>query len=360
MNKKVMLLVYMVIIFLMLIFSVTSRTMAAELPKVTWKFQLCCPPMSPKFVERVGLKRTPDGKKIGGMLGISQELSRAVSARTNGRFRLKIFAAGELFGIHQAYEGLERGSIDMWYGPPWPFAGRNSFANFKNSLPYAFQSPAQTLDFWENTRVLEITRRAYAKNNIYYISGGLACNLGMVTSFPIYKKADLKGKKLKGSGISGEILIAVGATPVKLGPAEVYTALQRGLIDGAIVPYFAFGEWGYLDIAKYVSLPPIVGHQIIDWVCNMDAWNRLPKEYQYILQEENDALAKWVILKMMPHLEKSEQKKWSKKGVQYITLSGEELREMKDAVEVVWDKIAAEGPDNAEGVKILREYLGRK
>jgi TRAP-type C4-dicarboxylate transport system substrate-binding protein len=359
MGNKTKLMGFVAGIFLVLFWTITFA-MAADLPKVTWKWQLCCPPMSPGFIDKVGLKRTPDSVKTAGIPSLAREMARAVAARTNGKFILKVYNANELFAVPQAYEALEKGAIEMWFGPPWAFSGRNPIGYVSGSLPYSITNHNQAYDIMYNTKFREIIRRAYAKNNIYYISGAMGGADGYTTTFPIRSMADLKGKKIRGGGIKGKVNAAFGAADVPISPAEIYTALQRGTIDGCMMPFFVFGEWGFFEVTKYVSLPPVFGNWWIDWACNMDAWKKLPKEYQVILQEEADAMWKWCLKVLLPHVEKSVQDTWSKKGVQYITLSDEALKEIKKAVFPIWDDLAKMSPDNAEVVTLFRDYLGIK
>lgn len=350
----------MVIIVLMLLWAAVPRAVAADLPRVTWKLQLCCPPMSPGFVKTTGLKRTGDSLRAAGIVGLSKELARAVGVRTNGRFKIKIFNAGELFSVPQAYEALEKGAIEMWYGPPWAFSGRNPFGYVSGSLPFSISSHDQAYDIMYKTNFRKIARRAYAKNNIYYISGIAGGKDGITSTFPIRSMADLKGKKIRGGGIKGKVINALGAVDVKIAPGEIYTALQRGVVDGACMPFFVFGEWGFFEVTKYVSEPPVFANWWVDWACNMDAWNRLPKEYQNILQEEADNIWKWCLKVLIPHIENSEKEKWSKKGIQYITMSDKALGEMKKLVYPIWDELAAMSSENAEVVELYRKYLGLK
>jgi TRAP-type C4-dicarboxylate transport system substrate-binding protein len=333
---------------------------AKDLPKVTWKWQLCCPPMSPAFIDSVGVKRTPDSIRTAGIPSVAKELARAVKERTDGKFQIKIFNAGELFSVPQAYEALEKGAVEMWFGPPWAFSGRNPIGYVSGSLPYSITNHDQAYDIMYKTKFREIIRRAYGKNNIYYISGAMGGADGYTTTFPVRSMKDLKGKKIRGGGIKGKVNSALGAIDVKIAPNEIYTALQRGVIDGAIMPLFVFGEWGFFEVTKYVSLPPVFGNWWIDWACNMDAWNDLPQEYQHILQEESDKIWKWCLKILLPHIERSEQFKWSQRGVEYIRLSDDALNEIRGEIDPIWGELAEMSPENAEVVDIFKNYLDLK
>jgi len=345
-------------ILVVLVLGIHATTVAAELPKVTWKMQLCCPEMNPSFKDKVGLKQYPESHSSAGGASNARELAQTISRRTNGRFKIRVFAAGELFSVPQAYEALEKGAIDMWFGPPWAFSGRNAIGYVAGSLPFSITNHDQAYDIMYKTNAREIIRRAYARNNIYYITGAMGGADGITSTFPINSITDLKGKKIRGGGIKGKVLSALGAVDVKIAPGEIYTALQRGVVDGAVMPFYVFGEWGFFEITKYVSLPPVFGNWWVDYAANMDSWNKLPEEYRRILQEESDAQWKWVLKTLLPHVEKSEQDKWSKKGIQYITLTDQSLGQIKKAVYPIWDELAAMSPENAEIVQLYREYLG--
>jgi hypothetical protein len=62
--------------------------------------------MSPEFIDKVRLKRTPDSIKAAGIPSLARERARALAAKTIGKFILKVYNANELFAVPQAYEGL--------------------------------------------------------------------------------------------------------------------------------------------------------------------------------------------------------------------------------------------------------------
>lgn len=335
-----------------------AETPTAGLPTVNWKCQMCCPYMSPEFREALGSKPSLEADYIGFGTAMTYEIARIVSEKTDGKFTIKPFAANELFGVGEAYEALEEGAIEMWYGPPWAFAGRNPIGYVSASLPYSIENHDQAYDIMYNTNLQEILRGAYANSNIYYISPAMGGADSITTTFEVNSMADLKGKKIRGGGPKGEILVALGAVSVPIAPAEIYTALQQGVVEGAFMPLGVFGEWGYFEVTRYVPQPPIFSNWWVDYAANMDAWNALPEEYQNILQEACDEMWEWSCNTHLPLLESSVQEEWSQKGITYTILSDEALAEIKEAVYPLWDQWAALSPENAEVVALYREYLG--
>ena len=97
---------------------------------------------------------------------------------------------------------------------------------------------------------------------------------------------DLKGLKLRTAGAWAEIAGSLGASTVIIPGAEVYPALERGVIDAM--------EWGspainlpsgFHKIAKYVIMPGV--HQpSATWEClfNLEAWERISDRDRELLQ----------------------------------------------------------------------------
>ena len=61
-----------------------------------------------------------------------------------------------------------------------------------------------------------------------------------MTKFPVNSVADIQGKKIRAVGYIGKLIKGVGAAPVSVPNAEIYTTLERGTADGLVMaPYKA-------------------------------------------------------------------------------------------------------------------------
>jgi TRAP-type C4-dicarboxylate transport system substrate-binding protein len=91
------------------------------------------------------------------------------------------------------------------------------------------------------------------------------------------------GKKVRTwGGINDEALAAMGMIPfvVKLG--ELYTAVQRGMIDTAITSYVSATETKFWEVLEYVNYIPL-GYNMGPICVNLDAFNALPEDLQEIV-----------------------------------------------------------------------------
>src|SRR3546814_16737738 len=78
----------------------------------------------------------------------------------------------------------------------------------------------------------------------------------MCTADPVAKPEDFVGKKIRGTGAMGQLVAALGGTPVNITRAEIYEALQRGQADCTLGPLPWLKSYPLWDRVKYVSPEP--------------------------------------------------------------------------------------------------------
>jgi TRAP-type mannitol/chloroaromatic compound transport system substrate-binding protein len=89
---------------------------------------------------------------------------------------------------------------------------------------------------------------------------------------------DMKGVKMRISGLNAKALQVFGAVPTMVTAPEGYTALERGTIDSFGFPYtYSFGAYKLYEVSKYVS----EGLAMSGFMCfqgvSLKAWNKLPE-----------------------------------------------------------------------------------
>ena len=96
----------------------------------------------------------------------------------------------------------------------------------------------------------------------------------------------MKGVKLRSpEGLAAEVFKRAGAAPVSLPFSEVYTALEKGLIDAADASAFVNNEAsGMHKIAKFPIYPGIHSMAVLQFVVNKDVWSKLGKNGQTALE----------------------------------------------------------------------------
>ena len=93
---------------------------------------------------------------------------------------------------------------------------------------------------------------------------------------------DLSGMKIRSSGLYNPFLRLMGATPITIAPDEVYTALERGLVDGLAWPEGSVALYGWERFLKY-RIAPNFFHSTTMTVINLDRFRGLSKAHQDLL-----------------------------------------------------------------------------
>src|SRR5499426_592394 len=102
-------------------------------------------------------------------------------------------------------------------------------------------------------------------------------------------KADLSGLKIRITPVYRDFFQALGATVVQTAPGEVYTALERGVVDGYGWPITGIFDLGWHEKTKYRVDPGFYTAEVSILV-NKSTWGRLNERQREIIS----AAAAWI------------------------------------------------------------------
>lgn len=161
--------------------------------------------------------------------------------------------------------------------------------------------------------------------------------------------ADLSGLTIRTTPIYQAMFQSLGATPITTAPGEVYTALERGTIDGYGWPVLGVMDLGWDEQTSYRVDPGF--YQVdVNLLVNLDRWNSLTDEQRALLEEgaaqleaknaENVALAEAEIAAQL------------EAGIEPITLSESEAARWLEAADASgWSSIEAINADIAQDMR---------
>jgi TRAP-type transport system periplasmic protein len=166
-------------------------------------------------------------------------------------------------------------------------------------------------------------------------------------------KTGFKGLKIRSGGSWNPGLVMLGATPVNLASSEVYSSLERGLVDGvgqAVVG--VIGNPGTEKLVKYGHLISVYGGGS-ELVVNLDKWNAIPKPLQdkilsIVKDEEVKSVSYWKDLddKAMAFMKKA--------GVQFTDWGAENNKYFENAfADGLWSDLQKKSPDTVAKLKAI-------
>lgn len=264
-----------------------------------------------------------------------------VKELTGGRMEIKIFAPGSLVPTNQMLDAIQKGMFEMTKQYEGYDIGRLPHAAFTSAMPCGFTNTWQ-LDTWFWAKGgIEMLREEYKKMGVHYLSPAIYDEEPIHSKFPINSIADMKGKKARFVGAAGLLLNKLGASVTPMATAEVYSALEKGVIDfadrGGLPANY---DVGLYEVAKYIILPGF--HQPVTacyYAANLKAWNKLPKDIQAILEcAAREAAADLFQLNKTRSIEALD--KFKKKGVQVIYLPEADIMKARKVAMEVWEEYA--------------------
>jgi len=212
--------------------------------------------------------------------------AQLVEKMSSGRLKIRVFGGGELVPALEAFDAVRNGSAEIGSGAAYYWAGKIPAAQFFSSVPFGMN--AQQVNSWIlNGEGYQLWKEIYADFNLVpFLGGNTGVQMGGWFNREINQIEDLKGLKMRIPGIGGKVLEKAGGSPVLLAGGELYTGLERGIIDATewLGPYHDF-IMGFHEIAKYYYYP---GWQepgtALEIFINKNKFDALPEDLKFILE----------------------------------------------------------------------------
>ncbi len=113
----------------------------------------------------------------------------------------------------------------------------------------------------------------------------------LITRTPINSIEDFKGKRIRGYGVATDVIEALGGTAVPMAAPEVYTALERGVLDGVYgFDFITAIAYNLHEIAPHFTDIGDGPHAPAATIMNLEYWNSLPENVQKICDELVDEI----------------------------------------------------------------------
>lgn len=216
----------------------------------------------------------------------AEEFAKRVTAMSGGRLKIHVFAGGELVPPLQAFDAVSQGTVEMGHSASYYWSGKVPEAQFFSAVPFGFT--AQQINAWlYYGGGLTLWNEAYAPFNlVVFPAGNSGVQMGGWFNKKINTMADLKGLKMRIPGLGGQVMARAGVNVVLLPGGELYTSLERGVIDALewVGPYHDL-KLGFYRAAKYYYYPG--WHEpgtVFEVIINKNAWNTLPDDLKAIVQ----------------------------------------------------------------------------
>ncbi|MEY3664115.1 MAG: hypothetical protein RLZZ153_297 [Pseudomonadota bacterium] len=268
-----------------------------------------------------------------------------VRAMSGGRLDIEALPDGTVVKAPEMYNAVRNGVLDCQNGGGTWSANLDVAFSLFGDMAGAYERPEQMQIWYEYRGGKEIARELYGKYNTMHV--GLVWH--GVESIPLKKAvrntADLKGLKMRSPpGPVSAILSKFGGAPVTMNGSEVYSALERGVLDATDWGTLSMNDdLGFHKIAPFAIYPGFHSMPATDIVVNMAKWNALPADLKSLLEVSVRDFARDMAQQLVLADEKV-AKEASKKGLELINWSAEERKKFRVAAVEAWEELAQKTP----------------
>jgi TRAP-type C4-dicarboxylate transport system, periplasmic component len=214
------------------------------------------------------------------------EWAKKVDKASGGDLKINVFTDTTLLPVVAHLSGLRDGIADITYHAgtytPSDLPEDNVLAILGIALDDPIQTTFAVADFYMNDPDMQ---KLWKKQNIVFLGAYASVPYNLICRRKVEQLSDLKGLKLRTPGpVHAEWAKSVGAAPVNVPSSEMFTGLDKGQIDCAVMGSNELKTRSLWDVAKHVNLgnlgPYFAGWE---WAMNANTWKKLKPEQRRIL-----------------------------------------------------------------------------
>ena len=275
-----------------------------------------------------------------------ERLAKRIGEMSDGRIKIQVFAAGELVPALESFQAVSDGTVEVGSGASYYWAGKEPATQWFAAVPFGMN--AQGLSAWfHGGDGLKLWEECYAPFNLVPRPGGsTGVQMGGWFNKKIDTIDDYKGLKMRIPGLGGKVVAKAGGTVVLLPGGEIFTSLERGVIDAT--------EWvgplhdlrmGFWEAAKYYYYPG--WHEpgtYLEYFFNKKAYESLPKDLQHIVDAACQETEHWVLAQFDAQNGAALQELITKHNVQLIQFPPDVLKALRKLSDEVVAEEAAKTP----------------
>lgn len=273
-------------------------------------------------------------------------VSDMLKKATDGRINLKVFEPGKIVPPLEITPSISKGDLPAAYNYLAYDQGRIPSAVLFSAVPFGME-PWEYAAWWWEDEGAKLAADIYHKRNVHPL---LCSTIGPETAGwyrkPIKSLSDLKGLKIRFSGLGGMVLNKIGASATLMAGGEIFAALEKGTLDATEYSMPAIDEvLGFHKIAKFNLFPG--WHQVstsTHLLINLDKWNALSASDKALFEMACTAATMRAIT-TGEALQGAQIQGFAAKGVTAAKLPDDVIQELKRVSQEVMEEEAAKDAD---------------
>jgi len=280
------------------------------------------------------------GSKLSILGESGKHFEELVKTLSGGELELKFFEPGALIPSLEGFDAAKAGSVDAVWGTAGYHVGKVPALSFFTAVPFGPRA-SEILGWMTYGGGDEIYNKVMDDNGLKaFHCFIIAPETSGWFKAPITDVSQLKGLKMRFFGMGAKVMTKLGASTQLLSAADIYPALERGVIDATEFSMPSIDKnLGFYQIAKHNYFPG--WHQqssVGELLMNKGKWEALTKQHQAIIKASCDATIAWSLVRS--DAIQADAMEWMQKegGVTLHDWSPEFIAKFKAG----WDAVVAE------------------
>ncbi|MBS8269050.1 TRAP transporter substrate-binding protein [Halomonas sp. EF61] len=282
-----------------------------------------------------------------------------VETMSNGRISIEILPVNAVVQANQTLQAVQSGILQGHLTDPSYFTGQNPAFGMIGNLVGAWSDPYDFLDYMNNAGGEELYNKLVEPYGVHLIGAAATGLESLPSTKPVRSIDDMQGLKLRApEGMVYNIFEAAGATPVNLPGSEVYTGLEKGVIDAADYTVFATNQaQGLHEFAPYPLYPGFHSLPMVAVSLNKDVWDSLSDDLKGILETSVDALAYEMVAELKTRDMEAVREARQNPDIEIIDLPQEERVAFRNIAKQEWENWAEKNEITQEFYESVVAYL---
>jgi TRAP-type mannitol/chloroaromatic compound transport system substrate-binding protein len=245
--------------------------------------------ISPAMAQRTLKVQTSQSAGDFTFIYMTEEWAPKIEVMSGGQLKLELLPAGSVVPYRETMDAVANGILDGDLTAISYFAGRDPAFAIIGDLIAGYDTTDQVQTFCMlggGKEVLQVAIDAATGGAVHVIGCGPYAKEALVAITPIRTVEDFQGIKIRSpEGLAAEVFRRAGATPVALPFSEVFTSLEKGIVDAADASAYVNNDnTGMHKIAKYPIYPGIHSMAVLQFTLNQELWESLDPQLQTILE----------------------------------------------------------------------------
>ena len=214
-----------------------------------------------------------------------ERFAKRLNDISGGSLDVKIYPKNVLIPDLAVFDACSSGQIDAFHSGPYYWKGKNSAFSLYSGIPFGFT--AEEINSWMlYGGGMELWREQYAKYNLHpFMGGNTNIQMGGWFRKKIESLSNMQGLKMRIPGLGGEVFSKMGVSSVLLPAGEIYTSLERGVIDATewVGPALDI-KMGFYKVAPYYYSGWHEPGSILELTFNKQFFAKLSFEQQSMIE----------------------------------------------------------------------------